>query len=389
MGNRIRAGIIGAGMMGQVHVDAVRRLPFAEIAAMTDQNAAVLGSVGEMLQIESLYTDCDEMLDQVHPDVVHICAPNYAHFSLCQKAIERGIHVFCEKPLAITTAEGEILSRLAKEKGIAGAVNFNYRNNGMVQEMRERIVSGDAGKLYFIHGAYLQDWLMYETDYSWRLDREINGPSRAIADIGSHLFDTIQCITDQRIREVYCKIFTAIEERRKPQEISRTFAENHGETVPVKVDTEDGAVIMFRLDNGVLGTVNVSQVSGGHKNALTVEADCANYSMSWAQEDADKLWVASRKEGKQLIYASPATLHGEACEYVNLPEGHAGNWRDALFNSVKHFYKSIVTGSYHDGKCPYTTLEDGARIIRLVEACLKSNDNNEWVIVEERSVEYE
>lgn len=383
MGHRLRVGIIGAGMMGQVHADAVRRLPFTEIAAMTDQNVAVLESVGGMLQIGNLYTNCDEMLDREHLDVVHICAPNHAHFSLCKKAIERGIHVFCEKPLAITAAEGEILSRLAKEKGIAGAVNFNYRNNGMVQEMRERIASGDAGKLYFIHGAYLQDWLMYDTDYSWRLDRAINGPSRAIADIGSHLFDTVQCVTGQMIREVYCKTFIAMEERRKPGKATQTFTENRGETTPVEVDTEDGAVIMFRLDNGVLGTVSISQVSGGHKNALTVEADCANYSMSWAQEDADKLWIASRKGGKQIIYASPATLHGRACEYVNLPEGHAGNWRDALFNSVEHFYRSIMEDSYHDGERLYTTLEDGTRIIRLVEACLKSNDNNEWVTVED------
>lgn len=383
MEGKLRIGIIGAGMMGQVHTDAVRRLPFAEVAAMADQDTAVLGRVGGRLQIAKLYTDCEEMLDKEKLDVVHICAPNYAHFALCRKAMEKGIHVFCEKPLAITAAEGEILSRLAEEKGVAGAVNFNYRNNGMVQEMRERIASGDAGKIYFIHGSYLQDWLMYDTDYSWRLDREVNGPSRAIADIGSHLFDTIQCITGHMIRECYCKTFVAIEERRRPKAAVQTFAENRGETVPVRVDTEDGAIIMFRLDNGVLGSMNLSQISGGHKNALTVEVDCENYSMSWAQEDADKLWIASRKNGKQLIYASPGTLHGRACEYVGLPEGHAGNWRDALFNSVDHFYRSVIEESYHKANQTYTTFKDGVNIIRLVEACLESDQKDKWVAVED------
>ena len=269
-----RAGIIGAGMMGKLHADALNRLPGVDVVSIANPNPETAERTARRYGIPKTYRDIGEMLDSENLDTVHVCTPNNTHFEYCRMAIERGIHVFCEKPLTMTSEEGEELARMAQEHGVTGAVNFNYRNNAMVQEIRERVLTGDSGRIYFIHGKYLQDWLMYDSDYSWRLDRERNGASRAIADIGSHLFDTIQCVSDKKIASVFCTLFTGIKERKKPREAVHTFSENRGEYDLVNVDTEDGAAIQFTLEDGTPGAVIVSQVCGGHKNDLSIEMEC-------------------------------------------------------------------------------------------------------------------
>ncbi len=374
MSKRYRAGIIGTGMMGQLHADALNRLPAAVPVCMTGSNPEHLEEAARRYGIEKTYPSVEEMLAQEDLDSVHVCSSNQTHFEFCMAAIERGINVLCEKPLTITSKEGEALVKAAGEKNVVCAVNFNYRNNAMVREMQERVASGQAGKIYFIHGTYLQDWLMYDTDYSWRLDRSVNGPSRAIADIGSHLFDTIQCASGRRIKAVCCSAFTALEERKKPTQQVQTFAQNEGGYEVVRPDTEDGASIQFILEDGTPGAVIVSQVCGGHKNDLTLELECENYSMRWMQEDADKLWIGSRKEGKQVLYASPGTVSAQAAPYVSLPEGHAGNWRDALYNGIAHYY-SVLSGA---PRSLITDFADGTYIVRITEACLRSSQSRQW-----------
>lgn len=379
----LRVAIAGAGMMGQAHIDALRRIPWVEVVAVADSHGKPLEAMEQSQGMPRFYTDWNQMLQETKPDAVHVCLPNVLHYEACKKAIEAGCHVFCEKPLAMGVAQGEELCRLAQKHHVGTGINFNYRHNAAVREIRERILSQDAGSIYLVHGSYLQDWLMYDTDYSWRLDPKENGASRAIADIGSHWFDTVQYATGRKIISVFATTFTAITQRKKPVGQVQTFQQvKERDGIMVPVHTEDGAVIQLRLDNGVLGALVVSQVSGGHKNALNLEVDCSSYSMVWNQEDADKLWVSSRRQGKQIIYTSPSTLQGGAREYDCLPEGHAGNWRDALLHSIKSFYLSICDGSYVGEAHDYATFRDGCNIMRLVDACLESSQKGCWIDIQ-------
>ena len=381
---KLRVGIIGAGMMGRQHTEAARRIPGVEVVALADANEELAKKTCEELCIPGCYSDYMEMLEKEELDVVHNCTPNSLHYSINKEIIAKGINIYCEKPLANTSEETGELVKLAKEAGVFAGVNFNYRQNAMVREMNERAhrvdedPAEDWGRTFMVRGQYIQDWMMYDTDYNWRCDKKVGGESRTIADIGSHWFDTAQFITGKKIVKVYADLYTALKQRKRFKTQGATFtSQSGGEYELVDIDTEDAAFIMVEFEDGVRGIVTVSQISGGHKNDLEISVDGSNYSMTWRQEDADKLWIGARKFGTIEKHAGPEMLQGDAVRYATLPSGHPVGWADALRNGIREFYDS-VRGSE---KTNYATFADGDYIVRIVEACLRSDKEKKWVEV--------
>ena len=378
----IRVGIIGTGMMGNTHAEAVRRIPGIKIVALSGgSDFEKTKKMAEELNIPKAYADYKEMLEKEELDVVHNCTPNNMHYSINKDIIAKGINVYCEKPLAMTSEETAELTKLAAEKGVKAGVNFNYRHNATVRDMNERVkmpaADGGIGPLYLVHGAYVQDWLMYDTDFNWRCVSKIGGASRAAADIGSHWFDTVQFITGSRIVSVYAKFITIHSQRKKPTKAVATFTTaTDVEYTDVDIDTEDAAYIMVKLDNGVLGNVVLSQVSGGRKNDFVINVDGAEYSMKWVQEDPDKLLVGTR-EMNAIYHAGAEMLHGDACRYATLPSGHPLGWADALRSAVREFYNDVKGVSTAN----YATFADADYIERIVEACVKSSKEDKWIDV--------
>jgi predicted dehydrogenase len=135
------------------------------------------------------------MLEDSEIQVVHNCTPNHLHFSINKEAILAGKHILSEKPLAMSSKESAELLALAKEHKVVHGVNFNYRQYPIIKNLEIMVKNGELGKINLIQGSYLQDWLLYETEYNWRLDPERGGNTRAIADIGSHWCDTVQYVT--------------------------------------------------------------------------------------------------------------------------------------------------------------------------------------------------
>ncbi len=377
-----RVGVVGCGMIGRQHIEALRRLPNVRVVAAAGR-AFGAKEVGQgFFQGMNMYQDYKAMLEAENLDVVHNCTPNRFHYEINRYAFDKGVHVYCEKPFTITTQQAEELITIAREKGMANGVNYNYRHNAMMQEMRHRVVSGEAGPIFLVHGCYLQDWLMYDTDYSWRLDTEVGGQARALADIGSHWFDLAQFAVGSKIQAVYAKLLTVMPVRQKPAGPVESFAAaKEGEYTPYDVTSDDACLIQVRFANGVYGSLTVSQVSGGHKNDLRLTVDCGNYELAWEQEDADRLQVSSRRGGKQLIYASPNTVAKEIRHYAPLPEGHAVAWCDALKNGFRAFYQSLDDGTYRQETQGYATFRDGLEIMQIVEACMESNRTGQWVTV--------
>lgn len=376
----IKVGIIGAGFIGRQHIEAIRRIPGAVVTALVDTNPEQGKRLCEELAIPGCYQDYMEMIEKEQLDVVHNCTPNHLHYEICRKLMEKGIHVYCEKPLANTSEESGELCRLAREKGILAGVNFNYRQNAIVREMHERIngQENDWGQTFLIRGHYLQDWMMYDTDYNWRCIPELNGPSRTIADIGSHLFDTVQYITGHRIVRVFADIQTVLKKRKKSIVDRKTFETRTADGYElVDIDSEDFALILVEFDNGIRGQLTLSQITGGHKNDLCVAVDGSRYSMMWEQEKPDKLQIGSREEGNITRYAGPEMLRGDAVHYGALPSGHALGWTDAFKNGIQEFYRTIRDGSDTN----YATFEDADYIVRIVVACLKSAEEKRWTEV--------
>ncbi|WMJ85615.1 Gfo/Idh/MocA family protein [Anaerocolumna sp. MB42-C2] len=384
MGEKVlRIGVIGTGFIGKQHIEAIRRIPGAEVVAVADSNGEMVKSVSEQLHIPSYYSDYTELLKKKDIDIVHNCTPSALHFEINKAVMKSGKHVYCEKPLTLNTKESEELVQLSKEKGIAAGANFNYRHNAMVQEMHERVKNNSIGEILVVHGQYLQDWLLYDTDYDWRLDPKLGGESRAVSDIGSHCFDTMQYILNKKIISVYANLITVYPIRKRTEKVGGTYSNQQGKVLEeVSIHSEDVAFIMIKFENGTQGLINLSQVGAGKKNGLSVTISGSTASLEWEQERPDKLWVGHRDSGNEEIYASSGFLTGAAKRYALLPNGHPLGWTDALKCAIQSFYEAILHDTYQEDKQNYATFADGHYIMKLVEACLISSQHKEWVDIQ-------
>lgn len=383
--NRIRIGIIGMGYIGVSHIEACRRIGFVEVVAVADTNYALARAKADEYNIPKCYATVEELLADPDIDSVHDCTPNFLHTEINEKIIRSGKHIFSEKPLARSSAEtAKVVSLLKEYPDTVAGVNFNYRMNPQLQEMKARIQSGESGKVYLVHGSYLQDWLLYDTDYNWRIEPEVGGPSRCIADIGSHWMDSVQNITGSKITEVFADLVTVFPTRKKAKTQVETFSHNDGEIEyeEVPVSTEDWGAVMIRFDNGASGVFCASEVSAGRGCYINIEVDCAKKSFEWNQQRCDELWVGSRDGANCLELRNPNSLSPDAKAYTYLAKGHPEGWNDAFKNNFTAFYTFIRDGKKLGRDKPdFATFEEADYIVRLTEAILESNRTKKWVSV--------
>ncbi|MFP5311406.1 MAG: Gfo/Idh/MocA family protein, partial [Actinomycetes bacterium] len=288
-----RAGIIGTGFMGAVHSRAVRAAG-STVSAVAGSSQASAEAAAAGLGAQSAAGSPEALIARDEVDVVHICTPNATHAHLARKAIAAGKAVICEKPLATTVEDARDLTDLAEQAGLVAAVPFVYRFYPAVREARDRIRSGEAGRLWLLHGSYLQDWLAGAEATNWRVDSKIGGASRAFGDIGVHWCDLMEFTTGHRITRIMARTSRAYEQR----ETSETLS---------SVTTEDGAVLLFETDQGATGSLVVSQVSPGRKNRLWFSFDGTEASFSFNQERPDTLHIG-RTDSSSTIPVGPQTL---------------------------------------------------------------------------------
>ena len=284
----IKTAVAGLGFIGPAHVEALRRIPGIEVVAISDISIDVAEQKAAELGIKHFYDDFDELISHPGIESIHICTPNNLHYPMAKDALKHGLHVVCEKPLAMTINEAVYLNELAEKTDLVNAVHFNIRYYPLIRHMRTSRMRGELGEVYSVLGSYLQDWLFYETDYNWRLEADKSGESKAIADIGSHLMDLLEYITGLQITEVMADFSTIHKTRKKPLKPIETYSgkllkpEDY-EDVPI--DTEDYASVLLRFNNGNKGVVTVSQVSAGRKNRLSLEIAGADQTFSWTSEN--------------------------------------------------------------------------------------------------------
>jgi predicted dehydrogenase len=296
-------------------------------------------------------------------------------------------HVVSDKPLAMTATEARGLLDAATRAGVVHAVTFNYRGNPLVQQARAMIAAGELGALHFVHGSYLQDWLLEPTDFSWRLEPDKGGASSAIGDIGTHWGDLVQHVTGHRITAVLADLTTVVSTRLKPRQATEAFSGGGtSQREPVAITSEDLATVLVRFDNGMKGCVTVGQVCAGHKNDLWFEVNGAAASLRWFQERQNELWIGRRHAANQILLKDPALVGPEARRYAHLPPGHQEAWSDAFRNVIADVYARI-TGHTDPGSPPsFPTFEDGYRAACLVDAVLDSHRRGSvWTTVDARS----
>ncbi|MDI7276384.1 MAG: Gfo/Idh/MocA family oxidoreductase [Anaerolineae bacterium] len=379
----IRVGLIGAGFVGPAHVEALRRLGYVEVLALAEANARRAREKADQMGIPEACGDYRKLLANPRVTVVHNATPNWMHFEINRQALLAGKHVVSEKPLALTAEEARALVEDARGTELVNAVNYNYRGYPLLRQMRAMIARGDIGQVRLVHGSYLQDWMTYPTDYSWRVLTEQGGASRALADIGSHWCDLAQWVTGQRISRVMGRLATVVPIRFRPVggEVE-AFAAAQGPREAVEVRTEDCASVLIDLDGGATGSFVVSQVSPGRKNRLWIEIDGSEGALAWDQDYPDELWHGHRGRPNQVMPRDPALLDVESLVGSFLPAGHPEGWSDALRNLFAEIYGFIRAGKSPVRDAPtYPTFYDGLVENVLVEAILESYRLQQWVDV--------
>lgn len=379
MAERLRAVIVGPGYIGMVHADALRRNG-VDVAAFVGSGSDAGRARAEAFGVP-VFDSLATALAAEEVDCVHITTPNYLHAPLAREAIAVGKHVVCDKPLAMNAAEGAALLRMAREAGVVHAVNFNFRFYTLVRQMREMVRSGSLGALYLIHGGYLQDWLLYETDWNWRLDPVMGGSLRAIADIGSHWLDLAGFVTGQQPEALVADLATFLPVRKRPSRPVETFSGKElapDEYEPVEMATEDYGGVLIHFDGGARGVMRVSQVSAGRKNRLELEISGAESSLNWSSERIEELWIGHRNRANELLLRDPPALGADARAVNTAPGGHAEGYIEthrALFRAV---YAAIAAGGPPE-EPDYPTFADGVHSLRLGDAIAESARDQRWV----------
>jgi predicted dehydrogenase len=383
---KIKVGIIGMGLIGTFHADALKRVGIVDLDAVSDSNFEMAKNKASQFGVKKCYENYQDLINDPEIQVIHDCTPNHLHLSINEQIIRAGKHILSEKPLARSAVESaQMLETLKKFPNTVAGVNFNYRMNPLVQDMRSKVVSGEIGDVRLVHGSYLQDWLLYDTDYNWRIEPEYGGISRCVADIGVHWVDTAQTVLGSRISEVCADVVTIVPIRKKPVSQAAAFAvSDSNEYEEKKISSEDYAGAFVRFENGATGIFYCSQISAGRKCFLNIEVDGSEASLYWNQENADWMWYGNRDSSNLQVMRNPSLLSPEAAKYTMLPAGHPEGWFDALKNNFLAFYSFI-----HEGKnptkdrCDFATFEDGHYIMRITEAIMKSGREKRWVSVDE------
>ncbi|MEV7621239.1 Gfo/Idh/MocA family oxidoreductase [Microbacterium sp. NPDC089321] len=352
----IRSGFLGGGFMAQVHSRAARAA--GAITAVLASSTPERGfAAAQDLGIARAAADIAELLaDDI--DIVHVCTPNATHAELALEVIRAGIHVICEKPLATRAEDARALAAAAEERGVVAAVPFVYRYHPMVREARARVAAGEIGELLTVDCGYLQDWMLRPGDDDWRVTAADGGPSRAFADIGSHLCDLLEFVAGERIARLTART-------------RRVYDERGGRPVT----NEDAVSILVEMASGAIGTLLISQMAAGRKNALTLELHGAHASIRFDQERPEELWVGQR-EGSRQLFRDPETAHPGVARFSTVPAGHAQGYQDAFNGFVADAYAAIRGDELPDG---LPTFQDGVRAAQLTEAVLLAAHEERWV----------
>jgi predicted dehydrogenase len=383
--SEIGAAVIGSGFIGTVHVEALRRIG-VRVAGVLGSTADRGAASATALDVPQGYASLEALLADPSVAVVHVTSPNQLHARHVKAIIAAGRHVVCEKPLAMTSAESAELVGLARASGLIAAVNFNLRFYPLNQHVASLVRDGGIGDVRLVSGRYFQDWLLRETDWNWRLEKDKGGALRAVGDIGSHWLDLTSTLTGLRVESVLAELTTFIPVRRKPAGSVLTFStERAADTSPIDIDTEDVALLLLRYAGGARGSVTISQLSPGRKNSLAYEIDGSESAVAWDSESPEQLWIGHRDEPNQLLLRNPALMNEPGRAAARLPGGHVEGFADTFAALFRAIYDDVLAGEPSAAPA-YATFADGHEEMLIGDAVLESARSGRWVDVQRSEV---
>lgn len=381
--HEICTAVVGTGFIGPVHVEALRRLGI-RVAGILGSSREKSETAAARLGLLRGYASLTELLADRDVDVVHLCSPNRHHHAQVLACLDAGKHVVCEKPLAMTSAETQELMKAAKQHANrVTAVNYNVRFYPLCLQARAMIQAGEIGEILHVTGSYLQDWLLFPSDYNWRVDASEGGALRAVGDIGTHWLDLVGFVTGLHVDSLLADLWTAHPARtRAVDDLTETFTGKLGSGVSarreISIETEDYGSILLKFSGGARGAVTVSQVAAGRKNCIRFEIAGTKKSLAWNSESPQELWIGNRSAPNALLMTDPSLINEEVRPFANFPGGHQEGFPDTFKQLYRAVYRDVQAA--RPSAAPlYATFEDGHREVVLCEAILESHRKNGWV----------
>jgi predicted dehydrogenase len=374
-------GMIGGGQgafIGDVHRKAIGMDRKARlVAGCFSQSYENTLATGEAYGLDKarLYRTFEEMLqaeakrdDRI--DFVVIVTPNSVHFPAARLAVERGIHVVCDKPLTTTLRDAEELRRLVKKNDSFFCVTYAYSGYPIVKHMRDMVKSGELGEVRFVSGEYPQDWLATllektgQKQAAWRTDPKRAGASNCVGDIGSHIEHTVSYVTGLEIQSLLARL--------------DRFGEGRA--------LDDNASILVNYRGGAKGIYWSSQVAVGHDNGLRVRIYGTKAGLEWAQENPNYLRVSHVRKPSEFLSRGRDQMSARAQALSRIPSGHPEGYFEAFANIYSTYLTSLAkrkSGQALSGEdLDFPGIEDGVRGVRFIERCVESSDNGAvWIDV--------
>ncbi len=382
----LAVGMVGHAFMGAAHSQAWRNAPrFFELplaptmAVVCGRDAGRAAAAADRLGWSASETDWRRLVERDDVDLVDICTPGDTHAEIAIAALDAGKHVLCEKPLANTVAEAEAMAEAAGRAaagGVRAMVGFTYRRVPAIALARRLVEDGRIGEVRHVRAQYLQDWIADpEAPLSWRLEKDKAG-SGALGDIGAHIIDLTQFITQDRITEVSGQLATFVKERPLAAEhsgLSGTAAAGAGERGPVTVD--DAAVFLAKFTGGAVGVFEATRFATGRKNAIRIEINGDKGSLAFDFEDMNVLQVYDAGEADETAGFRRILVTEPGHPYVAAwwPPGHGLGYEHAFTHQVVDLVTAIA-----EGTDPRPTFADGLQVQRVLAAVETSSDTRSW-----------
>jgi len=370
-------GMVGGGpgsMIGDPHRRAIMLDGEAKIVAGCFSNdgekTALLADILD-IDISRCYADYRHMAraeaareDKI--DFVVVVTPNATHYEICKAFLEVGIHVVCDKPLAINYAQAAELREIAREKGLLFMVTYTYMGYSTAKFARNLIKKGEIGEVRMVMAEYPQGWLAIEGDNGgkqgkWRTNPEGSGGFNCLGDIGTHAENAITTFTGLKVKRLLAKMDVK---------------------VPGRV-LDDNDTVLLELSNGASATIWSSQIAVGYDNDLRVRVYGSKGTIEWFQRDPEYIRVIDINSTVREIHKGHPTVDSAASRYNRLPAGHPEGWLCAMSNLYASFIECVLAkrdGTFTEDMIDYPTVEQGVEGLGFIEACLESNKKgNVWV----------
>ncbi len=373
MSERRRAIVIGAGTIGRIHIDALRRnnIELASIVNLTPERSL---AGAEQFGAERGDPDLATALRHAGADTLHVCTPDTTHFDFTAQALKAGLNVVCEKPLTADAPSAGELYRIAADSGAVHAICFNNRYYTLLQELASLRRGGAFDRIFLVRASVADDTFWLESDWDWRLMPEHGGSTIVTSVTGSHLMDLTSFVIGSRIVSVCADFLTAHDVRKRPLD--------DGTTEDYRAEGEDVSNILVHFANGAHGVLSLSHVAVGHPYRVRVEIDASKAGASWDGERPNELWIGHRYEPNQVISPDARQATEDGRKYMENP----GAFREGFSDTFRLLFRDVYRQSGlepSEREAPdFPTFRDGYAIQIVHDAALQSARERRWVDVD-------